>query len=91
MTDSNKCSVNYELTEHAKIRIVERKISLHWIEITLSTPQRVELDSKDTDLRHALASIAECDKKVLRVIYNMTTIPNKVVSVYFDRKLRGKL
>ena len=57
----------------------------------LSTPQRVELDSKDTDLRRALALIAECDKKVLRVIYYVTTIPNKVVLVYFDRKLRGRL
>ena len=57
----------------------------------LSTSQRVELDSKDTDLRRALALIAECDKKVLRVIYYVTTIPNNVVLVYFDRKLRGRL
>ena len=64
---------------------------MHWIEITLSAPQRVELDLKDPNLRHALAAIAECDKRVLRVIYNVTTNPNRVVSVYFDRKLRGKL
>ena len=57
----------------------------------LSTSQRVELDLKDPNLRHALAAIAECDKRVLRVIYNVTTIPNKVVLVYCDHKLRGRL
>jgi hypothetical protein len=91
MTDSNKFPVNYELTEHAKVRIIERKISLNWIETTLSAPQRIEFDQKDPTLRHAFAVIPECDNRVLRVIYNGTTTPNKIVSVYFDRKLRGKL
>ena len=91
MTSFSQSLADYEFTEHAKIRIIERKIYLHWIELTLSVPQRVESDLKDPNLRHALAMIAEYDKRVLRVIYNVTTNPNRVVSVYFDRKLRGKL
>lgn len=91
MADFSKFSINYELTEHAKTRIIERKISLNWIETTLSSPKRVELDLKDPTLRHALKVIPECDDRVLQVIYNATTTPSRIVSVYFDRKLRGKL
>ncbi len=87
----NFSNADYEFTEHARIRINERKISLSWIEYTLTSPQKIELDAKDTDLRHALAEIPEFDNRVLHVIYNVTSTPNRVVSVYFDRKLRGKL
>lgn len=59
--------------------------------MTLRAPQKVELDSKDPDLRHALLTITDYDNRVLRVIYNVKVTPNKVVSVYFDRKMRGKL
>ncbi|WP_271254748.1 DUF4258 domain-containing protein [Pseudanabaena sp. Chao 1811] len=83
--------MDFELTEHAKLRISDRQISLNWIKMTLSAPQKVELDSKDPDLRHALLTITDYDNRVLRVIYNVKVIPNKVVSVYFDRKMRGKL
>lgn len=91
MAQFKKFPVNFELTEHAKLRISDRQISLNWIEMTLSAPQKVELDSKDPDLRHALLTITDYDNRVLRVIYNVKVIPNKVVSVYFDRKMRGKL
>jgi len=83
--------VDFEQTEHAKLRISDRQISLNWIEMTLRAPQKVELDSKDPDLRHALLAIGDYDNRVLRVIYNVKVTPNKVVSVYFDRKMRGKL
>ncbi|WP_434684762.1 DUF4258 domain-containing protein [Pseudanabaena minima] len=83
--------MDFELTEHAKLRISDRQISLNWIEMTLRAPQKVELDSKDPDLRHALLTITDYDNRVLRVIYNVKVTPNKVVSVYFDRKMRGKL
>jgi hypothetical protein len=59
--------------------------------MTLSAPQKIELDSKDPDLRHALLTINDYDSRVLRVIYNVKVNPNRVVSVYFDRKMRGKL
>ena len=91
MAQFKKFAVNFELTEHAKLRISDRQISLHWIEMTLLSPQEVELDSKDPDLRHALLTIADYNNRVLRVIYNVKAAPNKVVSMYFDRKMRGKL
>jgi hypothetical protein len=41
------------------------------------------------ELRHALAHIPEYGGRVLRVVYNRTTIPWRIVTAYFDRKERS--
>lgn len=48
-------------------------------------------DNSDKELRHALGRIAECGDRVLRVIYNDTTTPWRIVTAYFDRTMRNKL
>jgi len=84
--------VIYELTKHAQSRLDERNdISLEWVERTLLNPQRVESDERDPKLIHALASIPEYDNRVLRVVYNPTENPWKIVTVHFDRRMKGKL
>jgi len=35
--------------------------------------------------------IPECEGRVLRVAVNVTVTPNRVVSVFFDRAMKGKL
>ena len=82
---------SYELTEHAKKRIEERSIPLEWVERTLFNPQRVEPDKKDPHLLHGLASIPEFGNRVLRVVYKPTENPIQVITVHFDRSMRGKL
>ncbi len=57
----------------------------------LERPFRVEPDPVDPELRHALAPIPEHGGRVLRVVYNPTASPWRVVTVYFDRRLRGRL
>ena len=81
----------YQLTEHAKKVIYERNIKLEWIEHTVSSPLKTELDASDIELEHVLAKIQEYDNRILRVIYNKTTKPFKIITVYFDRALKGKL
>jgi len=39
---------------------------------------------------HALGRIAERDGRVLRVVYNAAVRPPRIVTVYFDRRERGK-
>jgi hypothetical protein len=82
---------SYELTSHAVTVIRERGIRREWIDRVLRFPSKTESDKKDPDLRHALAPISEHGNRILRVVYNPTVNPQRIVSVYFDRSQRGKL
>ncbi|SPD76312.1 conserved hypothetical protein [uncultured Desulfobacterium sp.] len=42
-------------------------------------------------LEHRLAVISECENRVLRVIINPHTNPVRVITLFFDRKIRGKI
>lgn len=79
----------YGLTAHAERVIAEREIPLEWIARVLERPDRTETDKVDPALRHALASIPEHGGRVLRVVYNSTVTPWRVVTVYFDLKERS--
>ena len=81
----------YQLTLHARKAIRERRIKLEWIDRVLSSPQKVLKDKDDPQLEHALGTIQEYGNRILRVIYNKKTNPYIIVTVYFDRKLKGML
>jgi hypothetical protein len=83
--------IDYELSAHAVTVMAEREILEAWVERVLSSPERTEPDAADPLLRHALGRIPERDDRVLRVVYNETIHPWRVVTVYFDRAMRGKL
>lgn len=57
----------------------------------MTAPTRTVSGFEDTTLEHALAVIPEHGDRVLRVIYNATKNPPHVVTVYFDRTMKGKL
>ncbi len=80
----------YELTAHAATVMAERGISVEWLERVLTHPERTEDDQRDPQLRHAVGRIAEYGDRHLRVIYNVTVSPWRVVTVYFDRGLRSQ-
>lgn len=79
----------YDLTAHAVRVIKEREIPLEWVARVLRRPERTEMDKVDPELRHALAHIPEYGGRVLRVVYNGTTTPWRIVTAYFDRKERS--
>ncbi|MBL7180379.1 MAG: DUF4258 domain-containing protein [Desulfobacterales bacterium] len=83
--------INYKLTHHAEDALVKRKIKKEWLGRVLAFPQRIEPDATDPILEHRLAEISECENRVLRVIINPHTNPIRVVTLFFDRKIRGKL
>jgi hypothetical protein len=76
--------MDYTLTEHAEKRLRRRKIAPEWIATTLDHPARTENDHDDPDLAHALRPIPERGFRVLRVVYNETVEPVRVVTAYFD-------
>ena len=81
----------YDLSQHAKDVIAERHIPLAWLEQVLESPELVEPDSGDPALTHNLGRIEEHGNRVLRVVFNGSTSPLRIVTVYFDRKMKGKL
>ena len=78
-------------TRHALDAMEKRGISEAWIQRAIEHPQRVEPDRLDPTLIHYLCAIPENGGRVLRVVLNSTNLPPKLVTVFFDRKMKGKL
>jgi hypothetical protein len=83
--------VKYQLSQHAVTRMRERKIETAWLEQAIASPQRTEPDPDDTGMEHRLAAIAERDYRVLRVVCDPRQAPLKIVTLHFDRSMKGKL
>jgi len=83
--------MNYELTQHARKVLEERGIQVEWMERTLSNPECVLPDLGDPEVERLFRRIPEFGGRVLRVAVNTAVAPNRVVSVFFDRTMKGKL
>ena len=83
--------MKYELTKHAKQALAEREIPLEWVERAFSQPELRQPDPDDTEVERRYRKIPEFGGRVLRVAVNIAVEPNRVVSVFFDRKMKGKL
>ncbi|MGQ0509496.1 MAG: DUF4258 domain-containing protein [Betaproteobacteria bacterium] len=80
----------FELTAHAVTVVARRGIRAEWLRLALQNPDRTEPDRSDAALTHALARIVDRDDRVLRVVYNASVLPPRIVTAYFDRRQRGK-
>ena len=78
-------------TRHAHRVIAERSILLKWVELSVSKPALRAPDPIDPKVERFFRSIPERDNQVLRVAVNTSVVPWRVVSVFFDRSMRGKL
>ena len=83
--------MNYELSQHAKNVLAERDIPVAWLERVLDSPVWTEPDAGDVELEHRLGIIAEHGDRVLRVVINKEANPVRIVTLYFDRTMKGKL
>lgn len=83
--------MNYKLTEHARDALAKRGIRVDWLELAMTSPQRIEPNANDASLQHRMASITDHGDRVLRVIVNVRDVPERVVTAYFDRTMKGKL
>jgi hypothetical protein len=77
-----------ELSSHAKDMPAERRIPEEWVWRTIRAPDREEIGA-DSDL-HYLKPIAENAGRILRVVVNAGVKPRRVLTVFFDRRLRRK-
>lgn len=69
----------------------ERKIDPAWLERTIENPDRSEPDEDDPAMEHRLAAIAEQGYRVLRVVCDPRKEPLRIVTIHFDRSMKGKL
>ena len=83
--------MKFELTRHAKKVLAEREIPIDWLERTLAVPELVLPDPDDATAERRYRKIPEFGGRVLRVAVNTAVEPNRVVSVFFDRQMKGKL
>ncbi len=75
-----------EFSAHAKLMITERGIDEAWVWRAINEPQRRLLEA-DGNI-HYVKTIRQRGGRILRVIINETVDPNRIVTVFFDRRLR---
>ena len=75
-------------SKHLCEMLVQRNISDVWVLRAFNDPDYIE--SYDDGIRHYLKKIVENENRWLRVVVNVDVIPNKGVTAFFDRRLRGK-
>lgn len=77
---------NIELSTHTLDMLRERAISVEWVWRTIENPQRKW--TGDDGNRHFAKPIKEHDGRILHVVINADLRPQKVVTVFFDRRLQ---
>ena len=83
--------MKYVLTKHAQKVLEEREISLEWLERTLFAPELILPEPDDILVERCFRRIPEFDSRVLRVVVNRAVHPHRVISVFFDRQMKGRL
>ncbi len=73
-------------TIHAKTMMHERLIQEDWVIRTVKNPDFTEL--RRNDEKHYVKLIPENGGKYLRVIVNPSVSPNRVITVFFDRRVQ---
>lgn len=79
---------DFELSAHTKDMLRERNIPEEWVWRTIEHPDNKRRGA-DYNM-HYTKAIKEHDKRVLRVVVNTDVTPNRIVTVFFDRRLRKK-
>ncbi len=78
-----------QFTQHARDVIAERALSEAWVMRALREPERTEEHPDGT--RHHLIQIAEHGGRTLRVVVNPATQPSRVITAFFDRRMKGPM
>ncbi len=84
-------AVEIELTRHAFHVMAERMILMEWVERVVAEPALRLPDPNDPDVERFFRRIPDQSDRALRVAVNTRVTPWRVVSVFFDRGMRGKL
>ena len=78
-------------TEHALNAMAEREVSHDWVRQAVAAPDLRAPNPNDLDSEFFFRRAPEQGDRVLRVVVNTNAAPWRVVTVYFDRSMRGRL
>ena len=84
-------SAKLKFTKHALHAMTERAIPMEWVERVVAEPALREPDPTDPEVERFFRPIPEQGNRMLRVAINTRVAPWRVVSVFFDRNMKGKL
>jgi hypothetical protein len=82
-------SQDFEFTNHALKMLEERNIPPEWVMLALESPDQTEIGA-DNNV-HYIKKLHEFGPRTFRVIVNATVTPNRVITFFFDRRLRTPL
>lgn len=71
--------------------LAKRCIEIEWVERAVESPSLVMPDPLDATLEQRFVKIPEYGDRVLKVVVNKMASPKRVVSAYFDRRMKGVL
>ena len=80
-----------EYTTHAVHVMTERAIPVAWVEWVIDEPALRVPDPNEPEVERFFRSIPEQNDRILRVAVNTSVAPWRVVSVFFDCGMKGKL
>ena len=80
------CMMDIQFAGHAQDMLQERNIPEKWVQRTINSPDRAVVGVDGNT--HYFKAIPEHGGRFLRVIVNPHVTPNRVVTVFFDRRLR---
>ncbi len=75
----------YEFSGHAYDMLRERDIPEAWVKMAIDEPEKRE--AKEDGTIHYIRSFAEHDGRYLRVVVDPAVQPQKIVTLFFDRRL----
>lgn len=76
----------YEFSGHACDMLRERNIQQAWVKLAIENPEKEEW--KDDGTVHYIRSIEQYGGRYLRVIMNPDVMPYRIVTVFFNRRMR---
>lgn len=79
--------ISYEFSEHAYDILKERNIKEAWVKLTMEAPHKREEYGGTV---HYIRAIEEYEGRHLRVVVNPGVKPQRIVTLFFDRRLRRK-
>ena len=79
-------SSDFEFSTHALDMLIERGIPEEWVVRSLNSPDYTEIGVDDNI--HYIKAIPEFRGRIIRVVVNIHLTPARVVTFFFDRRLR---
>jgi hypothetical protein len=78
----------FQLSSHAHEQMIIRELKISWVSDTLSNPERILLLADSFGNTHYLKQISEFGNRWLRVVVNPTQEPPRIVTLFFDRRVK---